>query len=457
MATTPTQLPVPSEKLQDLKFNAGKIDEFVTSSEDRYTDRLGGEHYTIEGLNNLAKQAIASFGYITFDSFQDGATLTLPNQALRDTSSGNYYRWDGPLPKVVPPGSTPENSGGTGNGAWLLISTRGYDVVTTSTISAGVFGVDTAVIVSDRENALFKIVSGGVANGMDILDAGNGRTAVLIIDSSTTIKSIGAKQNNIDVDETAYVQRWIEICDGVIDFGNCTVGHLDFKGRSTLSIRLIGDLIIAPTESLVVWGLASSDQPTKVVSIDLNGFAIDCNHLNQPVRNELLITNYVTRMHGKNGIIKNMKKGSIGGTLSSYELLEVCDMDFTEGSLHTNVMNESCRFIGVFGGKKTSIRRCKFKQLSAPIGNQVRNPCGVFISGSNGDKDIEVEDCEFDNLGNLILENLDSPLDVYSHARSVSFARNKFTRSRYVAFRATNVEQANIYDNEVVQDSPHHL
>lgn len=31
MATTPTNLPVPSESPRDLKFNAGKIDEFVTS------------------------------------------------------------------------------------------------------------------------------------------------------------------------------------------------------------------------------------------------------------------------------------------------------------------------------------------------------------------------------------------------------------------------------------------
>ncbi|WP_224759862.1 hypothetical protein [Citrobacter portucalensis] len=121
MATQPTNLPVPSEKPQDLKFNAGKIDEFVTSMSQQYIDRFGGAHYTIEGLRWMAQQAIAAFGYITMDSFQDGATLTLPNQVLRDTTTGEYYRWDGEFPKDVPAGSTPDSSGGVGVGAWLSV------------------------------------------------------------------------------------------------------------------------------------------------------------------------------------------------------------------------------------------------------------------------------------------------------------------------------------------------
>ncbi|WP_333896575.1 exo-alpha-sialidase [Mixta calida] len=121
MATQPTQNPVPSESPRDLKFNAGKIDEFVTSLALKYQDRFGTEHYTIEGLLQLAQEAIAAFGWITVDSFQDGATLKLPNQVLRDESTGEYYRWDGVLPKEVPPGSTPASTGGVGKGAWLSV------------------------------------------------------------------------------------------------------------------------------------------------------------------------------------------------------------------------------------------------------------------------------------------------------------------------------------------------
>lgn len=121
MATQPTQLPVPSESPRDLKFNAGKIDEFVTSMLYQYRDRFGNDHYTIEGICWLAQQAISQYGYITIDSFQAGATINLPNQVLRDTSSGEYYRWDGAFPKAVPPDSAPETSGGIGAGKWIAV------------------------------------------------------------------------------------------------------------------------------------------------------------------------------------------------------------------------------------------------------------------------------------------------------------------------------------------------
>lgn len=124
MATIPTSLPIPSEDPRDLKFNAGKIDEFVTSDEHYYDDRFGVQRWTISGINYAASEAISQFGYITLDSFQDGATLTLPNQVLRDTSTGEYYRWDGVFPpggKVVSAGSTPASTGGVGIGSWLSV------------------------------------------------------------------------------------------------------------------------------------------------------------------------------------------------------------------------------------------------------------------------------------------------------------------------------------------------
>ena len=62
MATTPTKNSVPSESPIDLKFNAGKIDEFVTSLALQYFDRFGGAHYTIEGLKKLVLQQIYNLG-----------------------------------------------------------------------------------------------------------------------------------------------------------------------------------------------------------------------------------------------------------------------------------------------------------------------------------------------------------------------------------------------------------
>ena len=88
------------------------------------TDTIRGQsvtNKTLDGLENLYNQAISQVGYITMDSFEDGATLTLPNQTLRYEATGEYYRWDGAFPKIVPAGSTPETSGGIGLGAWISI------------------------------------------------------------------------------------------------------------------------------------------------------------------------------------------------------------------------------------------------------------------------------------------------------------------------------------------------
>lgn len=121
MATVPTNNPIPSEDPRDLKFNAGKIDEVVTSDAHYYTDRFGVRRWTIAGFQYTAEEAIRNYGYITMDSFEDGATLTLPNQVLRYKATGEYYRWDGAFPKTVPAGSTPETSGGIGLGAWVSV------------------------------------------------------------------------------------------------------------------------------------------------------------------------------------------------------------------------------------------------------------------------------------------------------------------------------------------------
>ncbi len=132
MATIPTQNAVPSEAPRDLKFNSGKIDEFVTSLEHEYKDRFGRCHMTIEGMRWIfdqlmvrfevdINQAIIAAGYIPMDSFQLGAEITKRNEILRDETTGEYYRWDGDLPKTVPAGATPVSAGGVGVGvgAWV--------------------------------------------------------------------------------------------------------------------------------------------------------------------------------------------------------------------------------------------------------------------------------------------------------------------------------------------------
>lgn len=117
-----TMNPLGSTSPYDLFDNAQNFDIAINSITTAiWQDRFGTSRHTWHGLESMAKAAIAAFAYITMDSFQAGATLTLPNQVLRDTSTGEYYRWDGIFPKVVPAGSTPANSGGISIGAWLSV------------------------------------------------------------------------------------------------------------------------------------------------------------------------------------------------------------------------------------------------------------------------------------------------------------------------------------------------
>ncbi|MEQ5184317.1 hypothetical protein ABN222_07270 [Providencia alcalifaciens] len=133
----PTQKPVPSSDIKDLFFNSGLLDIWATSLERKYIDRFGNCHLTAAGMEWLFKELVEKFnvdmntaiiaaGYITIDSFQQGADLpnnelTKRNQILRDEITGEYYRWDGDLPKQVLAGSTPQSTGGIGNGAWISV------------------------------------------------------------------------------------------------------------------------------------------------------------------------------------------------------------------------------------------------------------------------------------------------------------------------------------------------
>ncbi|EPC9992663.1 hypothetical protein ACR30C_000704 [Enterobacter ludwigii] len=185
MATTPTNRPVPSESPIDLKFNAGKIDEFVTSMGWTYTDRFGVKHYTIEGINYLAQQAMASFGYVilTGKTFTTGATLTNPNEVLLNEADGEYYKWTGSFAsgsKVVPENSTPESTGGIGPGVWIGVGD--------ASLRAALAGPEGASMV-------------GLSQGGNVQDA----------ISYVTPEMMGAARTyNAAVDDTPFVQAAID-------------------------------------------------------------------------------------------------------------------------------------------------------------------------------------------------------------------------------------------------------
>lgn len=77
MASTPTKNTVPSENYDDMRFNAGKLDEFVTSPDDEYTDRLGVTHLTAMGLQNSVAGALLPANNLNDVSNKDASLSNL--------------------------------------------------------------------------------------------------------------------------------------------------------------------------------------------------------------------------------------------------------------------------------------------------------------------------------------------------------------------------------------------
>ncbi|MDF7135350.1 hypothetical protein NFF84_00435 [Proteus mirabilis] len=91
----------------------------LPSAEQRRNKQLGFDN---EGYPQLLDPAeTGSLGYVLVDSFEKGAEITTRYQALHFANNGEYYRWDGELPKIVVSGSTPDSSGGTGAGKWISV------------------------------------------------------------------------------------------------------------------------------------------------------------------------------------------------------------------------------------------------------------------------------------------------------------------------------------------------
>ncbi|ELG8438892.1 phage tail protein [Escherichia coli] len=191
--------PLGSQSPQVLLLNSQNFDIAINSlTKTLWPDRFGKNRKTWRAFEvesaaalttfaDAARQALASFGLITLKSFQAGAPLpsnrlTLANQVLFDEVSQEYYRWDGPLPKAVPAGSTPAGTGGIATGAWVGV---GYAALSSLIINAtGSAGIETAL--SDLATAAYSIRNRrllGVANNK--LRGGEAVNIVCVGDSIT--------------------------------------------------------------------------------------------------------------------------------------------------------------------------------------------------------------------------------------------------------------------------------
>lgn len=121
-------------------------------------------------LQHLADQisdlfATGLYGYILLDSFQAGNNLTLRNHALhwaKPDGNGEYYRWDGALPKSVPSGSTPASTGGVTTGAWLSVG----DASLRSDLASPAAGKGVSLVYGAAKEADLTKLDGDVNDGV---------------------------------------------------------------------------------------------------------------------------------------------------------------------------------------------------------------------------------------------------------------------------------------------------
>ncbi|WP_368871847.1 hypothetical protein [Proteus terrae] len=164
----------------------------LPSAEQRRNKQLGFDN---EGYPQLLDPAeTGSLGYVLVDSFEKGAEITTRYQALHFENNGEYYRWDGDLPKSVPVNSSPVNSGGVGVGKWISVgdaSLRGELGVITKKYNSAMEMISDVNIkkgVTVRTHGYHSINDGGSAeyyieednsyDGFFNLRTANGYTAV---------------------------------------------------------------------------------------------------------------------------------------------------------------------------------------------------------------------------------------------------------------------------------------
>ncbi|AIB06996.1 lyase [Escherichia phage PE3-1] len=191
-------------------------------------------------------KASGLIGHITRRSFEKGFNVTTWNEVLLWEEDGDYYRWDGTLPKNVPAGSTPETSGGIGLGAWVSVGDASLRSALKTNNGSNLVGTNNGLTVQQRLNldradiSNYGYVYGSGADGKDAVLSAVSDHGYAHVTGATTLSSFdwpeGARltgkatitytrlpnvpcelDSEIPVDHSlmkaVYVHRVFDICD----------------------------------------------------------------------------------------------------------------------------------------------------------------------------------------------------------------------------------------------------
>ena len=155
---------------------------------------------------------MSNLGYARVGTFATGGTLTNPRQTLlwdvADGGDGQEYGWSGVFPlagKAVPPDSTPDSTGGIGEGAWLSrfdpvmrqqvrealrrsYAEAGYNLVDGSFEAGGTLVNTNDVLLQESTGKGFTGTAGNVPDGTDPTSGGFvDRSGMLLRQAVSTI------------------------------------------------------------------------------------------------------------------------------------------------------------------------------------------------------------------------------------------------------------------------------
>ncbi|WP_405079724.1 hypothetical protein ACI51Z_09455 [Pectobacterium carotovorum] len=260
MTTYNTGNPLGSAAAKDIYDNAENLDKAVNSGDEIWVDRFGTPRRTLVGIDRDANRAMLAYGYITKKSFELGYTISNSNEVLLSERDGEYYRWDGSLPKIVPPGSTPESAGGVGDGAWKGMGDATVRGDLLKPTGAGMSVTESGKTVQQELDTLNKLVTlrscGGAVNGID-------DDKLAFITAVEKLKSIGGGQ--LIIGGTAYISAF--------DYDLSDASNIEIMGG-----KLIGPVISAtggsPSARLLISGHESdiSVTFTEVIAAGVRSF-----------------------------------------------------------------------------------------------------------------------------------------------------------------------------------------
>ncbi|HEI0101334.1 TPA: hypothetical protein SIE44_004371 [Escherichia coli] len=182
-------------------------------------------------------------GYVTVrppvGSFTLGYTIKEWNEVLWNDADLSYYRWDGAVPKVVAPGSTPATAGGVGAGKWVNVADASLRSDLGQTSGAGRIGTATGQTLAESLHAEDSPMSFGTATAKAKARlATHGCRVLLVGDSLSSFYNIDTA--NITSLFESYLRRKVHETNPSAEFINRAIGGMRYYdlGRDEPPARL---------------------------------------------------------------------------------------------------------------------------------------------------------------------------------------------------------------------------